>query len=141
MTEYIGNAFLARNQGDDSHFNVLRDITFPQLLVLRLKRVCGDITEGESLIVIYRAKTEKCLIAIRKLPNLTARLGNFRLFRLYSVSTRTGSAILCYSVMFTVALPSTKPLLPPPNTSPRTSVLPFRVTVVLASDLLSLPPP
>ena len=34
---------------------------------------------------MYRAKTGKCLTAIRNLPNLTARLGNFRFsfFRLY----------------------------------------------------------
>ena len=29
---------------------------------------------------MYRAKTENCLIAMRKLPNLDERLGNFRFF-------------------------------------------------------------
>ena len=34
--------------------------------------------------------------------------------------------------MFTVVLPETSPSLPPPKTLPSTSVLPFKVTMVLA---------
>ena len=33
---------------DDSHFSVLRDITFPQLLVLRLKEFLETLQRGEE---------------------------------------------------------------------------------------------
>ena len=33
---------------DDSHFNVLRDITFPQLLVLRLKEFLETLQKGDE---------------------------------------------------------------------------------------------
>ena len=33
---------------DDSHFNVLRDITFPQLLVLRLKEFLETLQKEEE---------------------------------------------------------------------------------------------
>ena len=33
---------------DDSHFNVLRDITFPQLLVLRLKEFLDTLQKEEE---------------------------------------------------------------------------------------------
>ena len=33
---------------DDSHFSVLRNITFPQLLVLRLKEFLETLQKGEE---------------------------------------------------------------------------------------------
>ena len=40
---------------DDSHFNILRDITFPQLLVLRLKEFLETLQQVELLFLNHKA--------------------------------------------------------------------------------------
>ena len=46
--------------------------------MLKTGLTAEEIEGGVIIYIMYRTKTDKCLIAKRKLPNLTARLGNFR---------------------------------------------------------------